>query len=168
MRNHLKGVISLSFDHIDSFVKAAYTVIETMLSPHVEAGKPFFVDEPLQKYPVCVLVGVLGDLQGQVICGMDEKTATGIISQMLMTEVKEIDKMGESAICELKNIIVGTASTNLSLVGYHCNITPPLFIMGGVIPDFLKHIHTALAIPIQTPFGSVDINLALRKDEIRS
>jgi chemotaxis protein CheX len=139
-----------------------------MLNPQVEAGKPFFVDEPLEKYPVCVLVGVLGDLQGQVICGMDENTAKAIISQMLMTEVKEIDQMGESAICELKNIIVGTASTNLSLVGYRCNITPPLLITGGNIPEFLKHVHTALAIPIKTPFGSVDINLALRKDEIRS
>ncbi|HBE80543.1 MAG TPA: chemotaxis protein CheX [Firmicutes bacterium] len=138
-----------------------------MLNPHVEAGKPFFVDEPLQKYEICVLVGVLGDIQGQVICGMTTKTATGIISRMLMTEVNEIDQMGESAICELKNIIIGTASTNLSLVGYHCNITPPLFITGGKIPEFLKHIHTALAIPIKTPFGDVDINLALRKDEMR-
>lgn len=75
--------------------------------------------------------------------------------------------MGESAICELKNIIVGTASTNLSLKGFRCNITPPLFIMGGEIPDFLKHIHTALAIPIKTPFGEIEINLALQKDDLR-
>lgn len=139
-----------------------------MLNPNAEAGKPFFNDEPLQKYEVCVLVGVLGDLQGQVICGMKAETAKNIISQMLGTEVKEIDLMGESAICELKNIIVGTASTNLSTGGYHCQITPPLFLMGGNIPDFLKHIHTALAIPIKTPFGEVDMNLALRKDEIKS
>lgn len=137
-----------------------------MLNPDVKAGKPFFNDEPLTKYEVCVLVGVLGDLQGQVICGMSTETAKKIISQMLFMEVKEIDEMGESAICELKNIIVGTASTNLSLTGYKCLITPPLFLTGGYIPDFLKHIHTALSIPIQTPFGNIDINLALRKDEI--
>lgn len=156
----------MSFEHIDSFVKAAYSVIENMLNPQVEAGKPYFNDEPLQKYQVCVLVGVLGDLQGQVICGMSAETATKIISQMLYSEVNEIDLMGESAICELKNIIVGNASTNLSLTGYKCNITPPLFLTGGYIPEFLKHIHTALAIPIKTPFGEIDINLALRKDDI--
>lgn len=137
-----------------------------MLNPQVEAGKPFFNDEPLKKYEVAVLVGVLGDLQGQVICGMSETTAKAIISQMMGTEVQGIDQMGASAICELKNIIVGTASTNLSLKGYRCNITPPLFIKGGTIPEFLKHIHTALAIPIQGPFGAIDINLALRKDEL--
>ena len=113
-----------------------------------------------------MLVGVLGDLQGQVICGMTADTAKRIISQMMGCEVQEIDQMGESAICELKNIIVGTASTNLSLTGFHCQITPPLFLMGGVIPEFLKHIHTALTIPITTPFGGIEINLALRKDEI--
>jgi chemotaxis protein CheX len=137
-----------------------------MLNPQVEAGKPFFNDEPLQKYDIRVLVGVFGDLQGQVICGMSQATANNIASQMLGYTVTEIDQMGESALCELKNIIVGTASTNLSLHGYRCNITPPLFLYKqDEIPDVLKHIHTALAIPIKTPFGDVDINLALRKDE---
>lgn len=137
-----------------------------MLNPDVEAGKPFFNDNPLKKYEVSVLVGVLGDLQGQVICGMSNETAAKIASQMLFTEVTEIDAMGESALCELKNIIVGTASTNLSLNGYKCNITPPLFLMDGNIPDFLQHIQTALAIPINTPYGKLDINLALRKDTL--
>ena len=31
--------------------------------------------------------------------------------------IEEIDEMGKSAICELKNIIIGNASTNLSHVG---------------------------------------------------
>ena len=139
-----------------------------MLDPNVESGKPFFNDEPLDKYEVRVLVGVFGDIQGQVICGMTVETAKNIASHMISAEVTELDLMSESALCELKNIIVGTASTNLSKKGYHCNITPPLFIFGGEIPEFLKHIHTALAIPIRTPFGSVDINLALRKDEFNN
>lgn len=157
----------MTFQHIDSFVTAAHSVIESMLNPDVQAGKPFFNEEPLQKYEVLVLVGVLGDLQGQVICGMDTETAKKIISQMMGgMEIEGIDDIGKSAICELKNIITGTASTNLSLIGYKCNITPPLFITPDNIPDFLKHIHTTLAIPIHTPFGEVHINLALRKDDI--
>ncbi|TCL62105.1 chemotaxis protein CheX [Hydrogenispora ethanolica] len=141
-------------------------MIEKMLNPDVQAGKPFFNDDPLTKYDISILVGVLGDLQGQVICGMSMPTAKNIASQMLMTQVEIIDEMGKSALCELKNIIVGTASTNLSLNGYHCNITPPLFLMTQEIPDFLKHVQTALAIPIQTPFGNIEINLALRKDRL--
>jgi chemotaxis protein CheX len=137
-----------------------------MLNPEVEAGRPFFNDQPLSKYDICVLVGVLGDLQGQVICGMSKETATKIISQMLYTETTEIDVMGQSALCELKNIIVGTASSNLATSGYQCNITPPLFLMDHEVPEFLKHIQTALAIPIMTPFGAIDINLALRKDNL--
>ena len=137
-----------------------------MLNPDVHAGRPFFNEQPLTKYDVCVLVGVLGDLQGQVICGMSYKTVKSIASQMLMYEVDEIDFMAQSAICELKNIIVGTASTNLSVNGYRCNITPPLFLRDGVVPKFLQHVHTALAIPIQTVFGQIDINLALQKDEL--
>ena len=126
----------MSFQHIDSFVKAAYTVIESMLNPDVSAGRPFFNEEPLEKYDILVLVGVLGDLQGQVICGMSTETAKKIISRMMCMEVDDINEMGMSAICELKNIIVGTASTNLSMLGFNCNITPPLFIMDKKNPGF--------------------------------
>lgn len=156
----------MSFQHIDSFVKAAYSVIESMLNPNVTAGKPFFNEEPMLKYDVLVLVGVLGDLQGQVICGMSQETAKNIISQMMCMEVDDINEIGMSALCELKNIIVGTASTNLSTQGYNCNITPPLFIMDKKIPAFLQHINTTLAIPIITPFGEMDINLSLKKDDL--
>jgi len=137
-----------------------------MLNPEIEAERPFFNDKPLEKYEVRVLVGVLGDLQGQVICGMSKQTAVNIASRMLMREVAEIDAMGESALCELKNIIVGTASTNLAINGYRCNITPPLFLMGGEIPEFLRHIQTALAIPIKIPYGNIEINLALQKTAV--
>ncbi|MGE5599624.1 MAG: chemotaxis protein CheX [Bacteroidota bacterium] len=156
----------MPFQHIDAFVRAANKVIETMLHPGVEAGKPYFNEDPLRKYEICILVGVLGDLQGQVICGMSEETAKRIIAQMLGTGTGVLDEMGKSAICELKNIIIGTASTNLSLVGYRCNITPPLLLMGGEVPDFLRHIHTALAVPLLTEYGGIDMNLALRKDDL--
>lgn len=157
----------MSFEHINSFVQAAYTVIESMLGSGIEAGRPFFNTNPLGKYEVCVLVGVFGDLQGQVICGMTKETALKILSTMLFSEVSEIDAMGESALCELKNIIVGNASTNLSLCGYECNITTPLFfIKGEEVPEFLKSIETALVIPAKTNFGTIDINLALQKDTI--
>jgi chemotaxis protein CheX len=156
------------FQHIDSFVQAVHTVIASMLEPEVETGKPFFNQDPLTKYEIAVLVGVLGDLQGQVICGMSEETAKKIIGKMLGMDTPIIDDLGKSAICELKNIIVGTASTNLSEVGYRCNITPPLLLMGGQIPEFLKHINTALAVPITIPYGKIELNLFLRKDELAS
>ena len=99
---------------------------------------------------------------------MTEETAKKIISRMLEMPVEKIDEMGKSAICELKNIIVGNASTNLSHVGYKCLITPPLIMMGGHVPSFLEHVDTALAIPIDTPYGKVEINLSLRKDDLAS
>ena len=76
--------------------------------------------------------------------------------------------MGKSALCELKNIIVGTASTNLSEVGYRCNITPPLLLMDGKVPEFLKHITTTLTVPISIFSGKVELNLFLKKDELAS
>ncbi|HHT48406.1 MAG TPA: hypothetical protein GXZ98_03845 [Firmicutes bacterium] len=158
----------MTFQHIDSFVRAVHTVMATMLDPDVETGKPFFSEDPLHKYELAVLVGVLGDLQGQVICGMDRETAKKIIGRMLGVEEPTIDEMGKSALCELKNIIVGTASTNLSEVGYRCNITPPLLLMDGNVPDFLKHITTTLTVPISIFSGQVELNLFLKKDELAS
>ncbi|NLW55497.1 MAG: hypothetical protein GX050_02530 [Firmicutes bacterium] len=156
----------MPFQHIDSFVKAVHTVIESMLNPDVKTGKPFFNEDPLTKYEIAVLVGVLGDLQGQVICGMSKETARKIIAQMLGDSSPEIDSLGQSALCELKNIIVGTASTNLAEVGYYCTITPPLLLIDGEVPNFLKHINMAFTIPITIPYGKIELNLFLQKDEL--
>ena len=155
----------MAFQHLDSFVKAAYQVVQTMVTPVIQSGRPFFNENPLQKYEVSVLVGVLGDVQGQVICGMSEATACSITGRMLGYEVSKMDEMSKSAICELKNIIIGNASTNLSLIGLRCNITPPILLSGGAVPDFLKHIQTALAVPLDTGCGPIEMNLALRLDD---
>jgi CheY-specific phosphatase CheX len=53
-------------------------------------------------------------------------------------------------------------------VGYKCLITPPLIMMKGQVPSFLEHVDTALAIPIVTPYGEVEINLSLRMDDLAS
>ena len=58
----------MTFQHIDSFVRAVHTVMATMLIRTSKQAN-LFPEDPLHKYELAVLVGVLGDLQGQVICG---------------------------------------------------------------------------------------------------
>ena len=87
----------MAFQHIDSFVEAVYTVFAKMLNPElkeVKAGKPFFNEDPLRSYEIAVLVGVLGDIHGQVICGMTEETARNIISRMLKCRLKRLTRWG--------------------------------------------------------------------------
>ena len=85
-----------------------------------------------------------------------------IASKMMYMEVKELDEISTSAICELGNMIMGNASTAFSVKNIGIDITPPTMCEG----DFtVSGAVTSMCIPIyisDTDF--VELNLCIRQD----
>ncbi len=162
----LNGQENSRFNYIDSFVQAAFQVIEMMVNSEIEVNDPFFNHDPLHKYEVIIFITVRGDVEGKVFAGMDEKTAQNLTASLLnMDDTPALDKMGRSAISEFTNVIIGNATTLLSEAGYNCLISPPAFlIMSGEAPVVLQGLETTLVIPLVTEFGEMEINIALQKN----
>lgn len=73
-----------------------------------------------------ILIGVTGEMRGQVVLSIDEKKACEIASRMMMgMPVPELDDMAISAISELGNMIMGNAATVFSVRNIGIDITPP-------------------------------------------
>ena len=79
-----------------------------------------------------IIIGVTGEMRGQVLIGMTEETACAIASKMCMMEVKTIDDFASSAIGELGNMIMGNAAIVFSSNGVGIDITPPTLSHGEV------------------------------------
>jgi chemotaxis protein CheX len=94
---------------------------------------------------------------------MDEATAKAIVSAIAGHPVPIFDRMAESGIAELGNVITGMASAGLEAAGYPCNISPPSVISGRGTILSMVNIQSVL-LPLTTQFGSVDIHLALREN----
>lgn len=150
-------------EFINPFVAAAFNVLENMLQVKPEKGALCLQASPFCGKEVNTVIGVTGEVLGQVILSMDTSTAMKFASVMLMgLPVTEMDEMTKSAVNELGNMITGNAATGLSENGFLCNLTPPTLFMGKDVMISTKDLQI-LVIPLSTPYGDLNLNVALRQ-----
>ncbi|HOP74153.1 MAG TPA: chemotaxis protein CheX [Bacillota bacterium] len=156
----------MKVEFINPFVSAASMVLERLGNQNTEKGKLSLKASPIQGNDVNTIIGVTGDVRGQVLYSMNLDTAMKVAASMMMgMPVTEFDELCKSAVNELGNMITGNAASELSCNGFNCTITPPTLIMGKEVVISIKNIQV-LVIPLLTDFGEIDINVALSDDEL--
>jgi len=151
----------MKVEFINPFVSAAFLVLETMGARKTEKGKLCVKFSPVEGSEVNSIIGVTGEVKGQVLYSMTEATAKNLASKMLMgMPVVEFDELCKSAISELGNMITGNAASELSNSGFNCSITPPSLVMGSNVSISFKDAQI-LVIPLTTDFGEFTIYVAL-------
>ncbi|MCL5104559.1 MAG: chemotaxis protein CheX [Armatimonadetes bacterium] len=155
----------MKVEFIEPFVKSVYTVLEAVVGDKPERGKLALRNTTFTTQQVTIMAGVNGDVEGAALYGMSMSTATKIASAMMGSPVAELDEMASSAICELGNMITGSATTMLSQNGFQVDITPPSVIRGANVEVSTRT--AALVVPVQTEHGAIEINVALTENAMR-
>ncbi len=153
----------MKVEFINPFVNSAFMVLERFGKIKANKGNLRLVPSPIEGKDVNTVVGVTGDVLGQVIYSIDSDTALKIASFMLMgMPVTELDELCKSAVSEMGNIITGNAATELSENGFICNVTPPSLFIGKDVRVSVKDSQV-LVVPIISEIGELTINIALRE-----
>jgi chemotaxis protein CheX len=162
--SNVEGGFFLKAEFINPFVGAAYDVIKKVAGIEATKGELAVANSPIRGDEVNVVIGVTGDLTGQIIFCLSEATAQVFSSKMLMNLTTDsLNELAKSAICEMGNMILGNAVTALSERGYFCTLTPPALLIGKevvVSTQVLKF----LVIPLETKYGRLTINVALQEN----
>lgn len=106
-----------------SFVDATHNVFKLMLNVSEISDHPaenFNCDHEID-----ITIGVVGDLQGEVIYRFPASTSLSIVRLMSGMQFDEVDDFVTSAISEIANIISGNVLTSLS-DNMKCDILPPV------------------------------------------
>jgi chemotaxis protein CheX len=106
------------------FVHATQNVLNLMLniseiSDH-PAGGVKYDDE------VDIVIGVIGDLQGEVIYRFPVSTSLNMVNIMSGMQFDAVDAFVTSAVSEISNIISGNVLSELSENDMNCDILPPV------------------------------------------
>ena len=123
---------AISAEHINVFLMASTKILKDMCNYTVKIGKPFVKPCQFQNETLVIMIGVTGEMRGQVMLAMDYNMAYDIASKMMMMPISQLDDMSESAISELANMIMGNASTVFSVQGIGIDITPPTICKGNM------------------------------------
>ena len=148
---------------IEPFVKAAFLVVEAVLSSRPVRGALAMRRTLATTQQITIQIGVDGMVTGQVLYGMSLTTAQMIASAMTDRPVATMDEMAWSAVSELANVITGRATQLLNDVGYECTMTPPNVIKGLNVE--LTVDVPSLVVPMVTLFGCLEISVALYEAE---
>jgi chemotaxis protein CheX len=149
-------------EYINPFVEAAFNVLREVLHEDVRRGELYLKSTSMPVMGVAAIVGLAGDVEGRVLFDMDKDAALKIASVMNQEELKDFDDLVKATITELANMITAQAVTKLHDLGFRFDLTPPAIFTGDNMEVSNSDVE-ALIVPMETPQGKIEINVAIRE-----
>lgn len=156
---------TVSVELINPFINAAQSVLRDIAQMETRVGKPYLSQATYDGEILAVIIGLTGELRGQVIITMDFAVGCHIASQMMMgMPVPELNDMAKSAVSELANMVLGNAATIFSTKGITLDITPPNLCLGSNLSFSVSDSKT-ICIPLTKEDGStlLEVNVAVKE-----
>lgn len=143
------------------FSTAACDVFSMLLNLEADAGTPIS-EQTNRNYKdtVNIMIGITGDLSGEVYYCIPKRTTLEMVKLMCGMEFEEVDEMVTSAMGEVANIISGNALTGLSEQNISCDLTPPKILYGESLPVSGTD-NQLLSTMVKSDIGNVEVNIIL-------
>ncbi|WPC44202.1 chemotaxis protein CheX [Clostridium sp. JS66] len=121
----------MKVEYINPFIEASLKVIGETTGFNPVLGKVHVKKQPYEGSNVVVLIGLTGEIKGNVVISLKEALACKIASAMMGgMPVVELDEMTKSAIAELCNMILGNTANIFYKNEISIDITPPTVLTG--------------------------------------
>jgi len=122
--------MAIDVKYLNPFIKGSMQILKTACYEDSTLGKLYLKGSNPPGDRVIIVIGVTGDIRGQIIFNMKESVGCYLAGKMMGTNLVSLDEMSKSAISELANMIVGTTSTLLFSDKIFIDITPPSILTG--------------------------------------
>ena len=138
----------MNVELINPFITASSEVINQKTGLQIQVGKVYRKCTPYPSDNVVVLIGLTGNIYGNVTINLSNELACRIASAMMGgMPVPSLDEMAKSAIAELSNMIIGNTGVLLSKKSINVNVTPPTILTGDKI-ELSTHNAKIICIPL--------------------
>lgn len=147
--------------YINPFLDALKNILSQFGITDIKKGKMEIKEIMHVDKEITSVLGIVGDIRGNVAYSVNTETAKKLVSLMMMgMEVSELDLIGRSAVSEFTNMVTGTASAGFDTQGIALNISPPSVIFGRDVYFIISSVQT-IALTMQTEIGEIEINIGL-------
>lgn len=147
--------------YINCFLDSTKAVLQEFGIKDIRPGDVRIKDKMTVDRDLTVIIGIVGELRGNIAYSMCEATAKNIVSNMMGgAYIEKLDEMGRSAIGEISNMIMGKASSLLEKNKIDTNITPPSIIFGKDMYFIISIVNT-IEVNMETSIGKIQVNIGL-------
>jgi chemotaxis protein CheX len=148
-------------ENVNAFVQGAQSTLAIICGSSGKLGKLFVRQAPYEGLALSVIIGLKGQLAGEVIYTMDTNCGLYLASKVMMDmPVPTMDDMAKSAVSELANMISGNVASTLYNQGVKVDITAPTFVDTGADGDqfaFVKPGDKLLCMPLHLQHGQTPL-----------
>lgn len=146
---------------IQPFINAADAVLAETLQSPTRIGDVTMDEDVYRRRGVASLIAIRGDIEGRIIFDIDTPTAAKVASYLAGGPVPENEEMARETVCELANMVIGSAVTTLNDQGFHFKVQPPV-VHSDDLGEKSDEEQEALVMCFDTAGGNVFMNIAMR------
>jgi len=146
---------------IQPFINAADAVLAETLQGPTRIGDLTMDEEAYRPKGVASLVTIKGDIEGRIIFDIDAPTAARVATYLAGEPMPESDEVSRETVCELANMVIGSAITSLNDQGFKFKINPPV-LHTEEFGEKSSEEQEAMVMCFDTGRGNFFMNIAMR------
>ena len=148
-------------EYINPFLEAANLVFKDMLGLNLLRGKTTIKNNPMPGRDIAILVGITGQVNGEVVYAMNIETIHQIVLKLMPgIDAATIEREYRDVIGELANMITGNALNIFLAKNADLDVTVPMVVDVRTQELKLKD-HTTLGLNLYSRFGLLEVNIAI-------
>jgi chemotaxis protein CheX len=156
----------MKMELIQPFINAADAVLAETLQCPTRIGDVTMDEEAYRRKGVASLVTIIGDIEGRIIFDIDQPTAAKVAAYLAGSPMPESEETARETVCELANMVIGSAVTSLNDQGFRFKISPPV-VHADEEGEKSTEDQEALVMSFDTDKGNVFMNIAMRYNRRR-
>ena len=152
-------LISLKVEYMELFVQAASSVLKKYSEDSIEPGPLGLLGTTFPTASINIAARIKGSLEGDIVYSMSSQTAKKLAGVVTGTETHSFGRVMGSGLVRLGDMLADQTGRILKERGLHCEISSPTVFQGMNVEFSVTA--PALAIPINTSAGRIDVNVAV-------
>ena len=157
----------MKMELIQPFINSLDTVIAETMGCSAQIADVTMEEGNYKRTGIAALVGISGEIEGRVILDMEMAAAQQVTAELTGAAGTTTEETARETVCELTNMVIGNAVTQLNNHGFRFRVHPPeIYALDGGLqgaPDT-----EAVVLRFETPKGAVYLNIAVRYKKRRA
>ena len=147
-------------DYINPFINSAMNFFREYLEIDIEAQRAYIQKNPENIRGVSAVIGLAGEIKGQVILNFSQETAIALSSLFAGESYRNVDMDVVDVVGEMVNIISGTAKQYLE---QRIETSLPGVVLGDSYKFAWGAAVPVITIPFLSKFGRITIFVSIKE-----
>ena len=157
----------MRMDLIQPFIGSLDAVLAEMMRAPAKIVDLNMEEEGYRRKGLAAAVEFHGQIEGRVILDMEPSAAAHVASFLAGADVDPSEPIVPETVCELANMVIGNAVTQLNDGGFQFKVLPPETITAQQV-DKAGMDSEATILCFETPRGKVHLNISMRYQKRRA